>query len=182
MKQPRTRKQPKQKTARHTRVNHGLLTPLERPALAWLSERMPAWVSPDLLTALGFLGSLVIFAGYVLTSIDVRFMWLASFGLVINWFGDSLDGTLARFRKIERPRYGYFIDHAVDSVAEALVFIGLGFLPMWSSIWRCWRWWAISWSRSMCFLPLTSAGNSAFPTPNSDPQKYASLASLPTLS
>ena len=129
MKQPRTRKQPKQKTARHTRVNHGLLTPLERPALAWLSERMPAWVSPDLLTALGFLGSLVIFAGYVLTSIDVRFMWLASFGLVINWFGDNLDGTLARFRKIERPRYGYFIDHAVDSVAEALVFIGLGLSP-----------------------------------------------------
>lgn len=127
MKEPK--KQRREKTAKHTRVNQSLLTPLEKPTLQWLAERMPSWMNPDILTGIGFLGSLIIFAGYVLTSIDVRFMWLASFGLVLNWFGDSLDGTLARYRKIERPRYGYFIDHVVDTAAEALVFIGLGLSP-----------------------------------------------------
>ena len=116
-------------TTDHTRVNESILGAMERRALKWLSERMPAWVSPDLLTVFGFLGSLIIFAGYLLTTIDVRFMWLASFGFVLNWFGDSLDGTLARFRKIERPRYGYFIDHVVDTFAEFLVFLGVGLSP-----------------------------------------------------
>lgn len=113
----------------HIRINKILLGPLERPALKWLSERMPQWVNPDLLTAFGFFGAVLIFAGYLLTSIDVRFMWLSSFGFVVNWFGDSLDGTLARHRKIERPRYGFFMDHAVDCLTEAMVFIGLGLSP-----------------------------------------------------
>jgi archaetidylinositol phosphate synthase len=56
-------------------------------------------------------------------------LWLASLGLVINWFGDSLDGTLARFRKIERPKYGFFIDHTVDAVSTLLVVFGLGLSP-----------------------------------------------------
>ena len=68
---------------------------------------MPAWVMPDTLTALGLFGSLLIFAGYALTIYDSRFLWLSSLGFVINWFGDSLDGTLARYRHIERPRYGF---------------------------------------------------------------------------
>lgn len=113
----------------HSRINQILLGPLEKPALKWMSEKMPAWVSPDFLTGVGFFGSLVIFAGYLLTSIDVRYMWLASFGFVLNWFGDSLDGTLARYRKIERPRYGFFIDHTIDAASEALIFIGLGLSP-----------------------------------------------------
>lgn len=113
----------------HTRVNQSILGALEKRALKWLAERMPAWVSPDLLTTIGFLGSLIIFAGYLLTTVDVRFMWLASFGFVMNWFGDSLDGTLARYRKIERPHYGYFIDHVVDTAAELLVFVGVGLSP-----------------------------------------------------
>ncbi len=113
----------------HTRVNQSILGILEKRALKWLAERMPAWVTPDLLTAIGFVGSVIIFAGYLLTTIDVRFMWLASFGFALNWFGDSLDGTLARFRKIERPRYGYFIDHVVDTFAEVLVFVGVGLSP-----------------------------------------------------
>ena len=116
-------------TTNHTRINKILLGPLERPALKWFSERMPQWVNPDMLTALGFFGAVLIFLGYVLTSVDVRFMWLSSFGFVVNWFGDSLDGTLARYRKIERPRYGFFMDHAIDSMTEALVFIGLGLSP-----------------------------------------------------
>jgi len=90
---------------------------------------MPAWVMPDTLTALGLFGSLLIFAGYALTIYDSRFLWLSSLGFVINWFGDSLDGTLARYRHIERPRYGFFIDHITDAISEILIFIGLGLSP-----------------------------------------------------
>ena len=103
--------------------------PLERPALQWLAARMPGWVNPDILTSVGLLGSAVIFFSYWLTNITAHFLWLASLGLVINWFGDSLDGTLARFRKIERPKYGFFIDHTVDAVSTLLVVFGLGLSP-----------------------------------------------------
>lgn len=115
--------------ATHKRVNDILLGPLERPALAWLVARMPPWVTPDVLTGIGVAGSAVVFAGYVLTHVHSGFLWLASLGFVINWFGDSLDGTLARYRHIERPRYGFFVDHTVDVVSEYLVFIGLGLSP-----------------------------------------------------
>lgn len=113
----------------HKRVNDTLLGPLERPALAWLVARMPPWMTPDILTAIGVSGSLVIFLGYVLTHYHHGFLWLASLGFVINWFGDSLDGTLARYRDIQRPRYGFFIDHTMDAVSECLIFIGLGISP-----------------------------------------------------
>lgn len=109
-----------------TRINDILLGPLERPALRWLAEHMPAWVKPDTLTLIGILGSVATFCGYLMTRCDDRFLWLASAGFVINWFGDSLDGTLARYRRIERPRYGYFVDHTVDSISMLLVFLGLG--------------------------------------------------------
>jgi phosphatidylglycerophosphate synthase len=115
--------------SKHKRVNDILLGPLERPALQWLSAHMPAWVTPDMLTAVGVLGALVIFAGYVLTNIHPGFLWLASLGFVINWFGDSLDGSLARYRKIERPQYGFFIDHVVDAANEVIIFLGLGLSP-----------------------------------------------------
>lgn len=113
----------------HQRVNDILLGPLERPALRWLAERTPAWVTPDMLTGLGFLASVLIFGAYWATNINPNFLWLASFGFVLNWFGDSLDGNVARFRKMERPRYGYFIDHTVDALAECMIFIGLGLSP-----------------------------------------------------
>jgi len=113
----------------HKRVNDILLGPLERPALRWLAARMPAWVNPDILTGVGILGSVVIFFSYWLTNVDANFLWLASLGLVINWFGDSLDGTLARYRKIERPKYGFFVDHTVDAVSTLLVVFGLGLSP-----------------------------------------------------
>jgi phosphatidylglycerophosphate synthase len=115
--------------SKHKRVNDILLGPLERPALQWLSAHMPAWVTPDMLTAVGVLGALVIFAGYVLTNIHSGFLWLASLGFVINWFGDSLDGSLARYRKIERPQYGFFVDHVVDAANEVIIFLGLGLSP-----------------------------------------------------
>lgn len=113
----------------HKRVNDIFLAPLERPALQWLAAHMPAWVSPDILTGVGLIGAVVIFLGYCLTSFDKNFLLLASLGFVINWFGDSLDGTLARYRNTQRPRYGFFVDHTMDAFSEVLVFIGLGLSP-----------------------------------------------------
>lgn len=113
----------------HTRVNDILLGPLERPALRWLSAHMPGWVTPDLLTFIGFLGALLTGVSYWASNYHRSFLWLACLGFFINWFGDSLDGTLARYRNIQRPRYGFFIDHVVDAFAEVIIFLGLGLSP-----------------------------------------------------
>jgi archaetidylinositol phosphate synthase len=117
------------KIKKHHRVNNILLGPLERPAIAWLVEHMPHWVTPDHLTFLGFLSSVLVSASYYLTTFNKNFFWLANLGFFLNWFGDSLDGNLARYRKIERPRYGFFIDHTVDTISEVLIFIGIGLSP-----------------------------------------------------
>jgi archaetidylinositol phosphate synthase len=113
----------------HQRVNNILLGPLERPALKWLAARMPAWVTPDGLTGLGLAAAVLIFVSYALTNLDRGFLWLASLGFLINWFGDSLDGSLARERHIERPRYGFFVDHTIDAFSEVLIFLGIGLSP-----------------------------------------------------
>lgn len=113
----------------HVRVINTPIGRIEKKLLLWLAARMPAWVTPDLLTGVGLFASVWIFASYALTYFDRGFLWLASVGFIIQWFGDSMDGTLARYRKIERPRYGFFIDHIIDSVSEVLVFIGLGISP-----------------------------------------------------
>jgi archaetidylinositol phosphate synthase len=110
---------------RHTRVNKILLGFLERPALRWLCERMPLWMTPDILTAIGLVGAFGVGAGYMLARYNPLFIWLASLGLVVNWFGDSLDGSLARHRHIERPKYGFFIDHTIDVIAEVAIFGGV---------------------------------------------------------
>ena len=115
--------------AQHTRLHESLLAPLERPALKWLAANLPAWVSPDACTVVGIFGAVVILIGYALSRIDPNFLWLASFGFVINWFGDSLDGTLARHRRIERPIFGFFLDHTTDAFNEVLMFLGLGLTP-----------------------------------------------------
>lgn len=115
--------------ANHTRVNDILLGPLERPALRWLASHMPAWVTPDLCTVVGVIGALGILLSYALTALSPVFLWLASVFFVVNWFGDSLDGTLARHRHIERPRYGFFLDHTVDAATEVMIFLGLGLTP-----------------------------------------------------
>jgi phosphatidylglycerophosphate synthase len=111
------------------RVNDIFFGPLERPALRWLCAHMPAWVSPDILTAIGLCGGLIIAVGYWLSNVDKNFLWLVDFGFVVNWFGDSLDGSLARYRKIERVRYGYFIDHTVDTLTQTIICIGVGLSP-----------------------------------------------------
>jgi archaetidylinositol phosphate synthase len=74
---------------------------------------------------------------YGLSSYSPNYLWLASLGFFINWFGDSLDGTLARYRHIERPRYGFYIDHIIDVVCQVMIFVGLGLTPYVSSTVAC---------------------------------------------
>jgi len=113
----------------HKRVNDILLGPLERPALQWLAGHLPAWVTPDIMTVTGIAGAILIAISYALTQLNPAFLWLASLGFIINWFGDSLDGTLARYRHIERPKYGFFIDHISDVLTEIIIVLGLGLTP-----------------------------------------------------
>jgi archaetidylinositol phosphate synthase len=86
-------------------------------------------VLPDHLTALGVVAALGIATAYLLSNNDPAWLWAASGLLVVHWLGDSLDGTLARVRKTERPTYGYYLDHLVDAVATAVIGIGLGLSP-----------------------------------------------------
>ncbi len=106
-----------------------LLARPEARVLNWLARRMPARVMPDHMTALGVVAALGIAAAYVLSNGDSAWLWVASALLVVHWLGDSLDGTLARVRRTERPTYGYYLDHLVDAVATAVIGIGLGLSP-----------------------------------------------------
>jgi phosphatidylglycerophosphate synthase len=74
-------------------------------------------------------GAFIVGVGYVLSSLSPGYLWLASFGYVIHWFGDALDGALARFRSIEKPKYGLLVDHSSDALSATLSFIGLGLSP-----------------------------------------------------
>jgi len=114
---------------KHKRTNDILLGPLERPVLNWFALHMPAWVSPDGCTVIGVIGTIMIATGYVLSRYNRNFLWLASLGFLVNWFGDSMDGTLARHRRIERPTFGFFLDHIVDAASQVPIFLGLGMTP-----------------------------------------------------
>ena len=106
-----------------------LLARPEARVLESIAKRLPSRVKPDHLTALGVLASIGIAAAYVLSNGDSAWLWAASALLVVHWLGDSLDGTLARVRRSERPRYGYYLDHLVDAFATAAIGIGLGLSP-----------------------------------------------------
>lgn len=112
------------------RVNDSVLGALERPTLAWIAARLPGWVHPDHLTIIGFSGALLAAAGFVLSRWSIDWLWISSLGLAANWFGDSLDGTLARYRHTERPRYGFFLDHTSDMFSQAIVFLAIGLSPL----------------------------------------------------
>lgn len=111
------------------RINDTLLGPLERKALGWMVKRLPAGIHPDHLTVIAMISSVLIGISYLLTNINDNFLWLASFGFILNWFGDSLDGTLARYRHIERPKYGFFVDHIADAITEFILVLGIGLSP-----------------------------------------------------
>ncbi len=82
-----------------------------------------------MLTAAGLIGALAVFAGYAASAVDRNWLWLAIFGYVLHWLGDSMDGSLARYRQIERPSFGYFVDHSCDGLATLLILAGLGLSP-----------------------------------------------------
>lgn len=112
------------------RIQTSILNPLEKKVLVWLAQRMPAWVTSDMLTFVGFLGALVMATGYALANLNLNWLWLSCLGLVINWFGDSLDGSLARVRNTQRKTYGFYIDHNVDVINETIMFVGVGLSPL----------------------------------------------------
>lgn len=112
-----------------TRIQSSVLNALEHKVLIWLAARQPKWVTSDMLTAVGTAGAFLIGLGYALTSININFLWLSTLGLFVNWYGDSLDGNLARYRRKQRPIYGYYIDHTMDVINEAMMFFGAGMAP-----------------------------------------------------
>lgn len=106
-----------------------MLGPLERPALAWLAAHMPEWVVPDHLTFFGLCGAMITSTGFILSNLSLHWLWLACLGLVMNWIGDSTDGTLARYRRIERPRYGFFVDSSSDLFSHPMTLVSVGISP-----------------------------------------------------
>jgi archaetidylinositol phosphate synthase len=103
-----------------------VLAGAEKRALVWLAQRMPHWVNSDHLTALGFFGMIMAGLSYWLARWNPLALLLAILWLAINWFGDSLDGTLARVRNCQRPRYGYYVDHVADVVGQLCLLGGMG--------------------------------------------------------
>src|SRR5271154_4650509 len=113
------------------RIQKALTAKLERKTLIWLAVRMPPWVNSDHLTLLGFAAMCLACASYILARHNRAGLLLATLCLAVNWFGDSLDGTLARVRNRQRPRYGFYVDHIIDSIGALLLMGGLaasGFL------------------------------------------------------
>jgi archaetidylinositol phosphate synthase len=106
-----------------------LLARFERRFLPWAAGRLPRWVLPDDMTALGVLAAFGVCAAYQLSNDGRGWLWVASGLLALQWVGDSLDGTLARVRGIQRPKYGYYLDHMVDAIATAAIGLGLGLSP-----------------------------------------------------
>ena len=109
-----------------TRVQQSVLTALEKSALHWLAVRMPDGINSDHLTLLALFAMVSVGASYWLSRYTPIGLVLATVWLAVNWFGDSLDGTLARVRAQQRPRYGYYVDHVVDVVGVLFLFAGLG--------------------------------------------------------
>lgn len=102
----------------------------EKRNLPKMAKALPKWVSPDHLTILGVIAGLIIAIGYLLTWYSNWWLLLCNFGLFIHWYADSLDGTLARVRHIERENYGYFVDHICDVWTIVIICIAFGFSPL----------------------------------------------------
>jgi phosphatidylglycerophosphate synthase len=108
-----------------TRIQLSLLAPLEKKCLIWLARRLPSWIHSDHLTSLGFVAMFLAGLSYWLARWNRLALLLATFWLVINWFGDSLDGTLARVRNRQRPRYGFYVDHVIDTFGALFLIAGM---------------------------------------------------------
>ena len=108
-----------------TRIQASLLAKIEKRCLIWMAERMPAWVGSDHLTALGAVATLAAGICYWLGRTYPAALGLVVVFLILNWFGDSMDGTLARVRRQERPKYGFYVDHVLDVLSILFLFGGL---------------------------------------------------------
>jgi phosphatidylglycerophosphate synthase len=112
--------------ATHVRHHHSLLAAAEKRLLIHLARRLPEWVGSDHLSALGLVAMASAGLSFALFSATIWAGPAVVCSLVVNWFGDSLDGTLARVRGHERPRYGYYLDHVIDLAGTSLLLAGLG--------------------------------------------------------
>ncbi|MBQ6879296.1 MAG: CDP-alcohol phosphatidyltransferase family protein [Bacteroidales bacterium] len=108
------------------RIQTSILNSAEKKVLVWLASRQPKWMTSDILTFIGVLGAIMAAVGYALSNYDIRWLWFASFGFFVNWYGDSLDGTLARVRGTQRPVYGFYLDHCIDGITMAIMCVGAG--------------------------------------------------------
>ena len=109
-----------------TRSLTSILAPFEKRTLIWLAHRLPRRVNSDHLTALAFAAMFLAGLSYWLARVTPAGLLLVAGCLAINWFGDSLDGTLARVRSHQRPRYGFYVDHVVDATGAVFLLGGLG--------------------------------------------------------
>jgi archaetidylinositol phosphate synthase len=113
----------------HVREHRSILAASEKRLLIFIAERLPRFINSDHLTSLALASMALAGAAFAAARWDRRALWLVVIALALNWFGDSLDGTLARVRRVERPRYGYYVDHVLDLVGAALLFAGLACSP-----------------------------------------------------
>ncbi len=109
----------------HVRINRSLLAQVERRTLLWLAHRLPARIHSDHLTALAVVGTAIASLSFALARLFPVALVGVVAGLALNWFGDSLDGTVARVRKQERPRYGFYVDHVLDVVGATMLMGGM---------------------------------------------------------
>jgi phosphatidylglycerophosphate synthase len=107
------------------RIHHALTAALEKRVLIWMARRTPLSLGPDHFTVLGFASQLLAGGAYALASLEPSALWLVNLFLLLNWLGDSLDGTLARVRNQQRPRYGFYVDHMVDTFGALALITGL---------------------------------------------------------
>lgn len=114
------------------RIQNSILSKAEKKLLIQIANNLPQKITPNHLTFIGALGAVISGLGYFLTNVHPGFLWLASFGLLVNWFGDSLDGTLARVRNIQRPLFGFFIDHNTDALTQLIIAVCAGLSPYFS--------------------------------------------------
>lgn len=108
------------------RINRSLTAAMEKRALEWMAARAPVWLTSDQLTALGLFAQFAAGASYALSRSHRYALLLVIACIVLNWFGDSMDGTLARVRRQQRPRYGFYVDHVVDILGSTALMCGLG--------------------------------------------------------
>lgn len=122
------------------RVQESITSGPERKALLWLAAQIPAWVNSDHLTLLGFVAMFLAGASYFAARWNPVGLLFATLCLALNWFGDSLDGTIARVRNCRRPRYGFYVDHMIDSLGALFLMGGLGLSGY------------VNWKIAMCML------------------------------